>query len=292
MTETTRRIQDPTYELMDRATLKALQFQRLQSMLEHVAATNPFYSERWKAAGVDIASLTSLEDFTARVPMVEKKDFVLDQETEPPFGSRLRHPLSLGDRVEVYTTSGTTGRGVEIHLQTERELSSMVEMYGYGFKWAGLERGDQVLLTLPMTMFGGGRVEWQGATGYGLTVFPAGNYDAQEKLELLRRFKPKGLYGSTSYFGHLAAVSESLPPCSSIDVLLTGLEGVGFSFLDQLQQHRDRRPPRTAPQPRSVRDHRGDRSGHGQARRGRGVRGDRGDQPLSLGQPRGPQPSP
>lgn len=236
MTETMTRIRDAAYERADRDSIKALQLERLRAMLEHVAATNSFYRDRWRAAGVDVTEIGSLEEFSARVPMVEKRDFVLDQEVEPPFGSRLRHAMELGDRVEVYTTSGTTGQGVEVHLQTEREIRSMVEMYGFHFAWAGLKRGDQALLTLPLTMFGGGRIEWQGAVGYGLTVYPAGNYDAAQKLQLLQRFRPKAIYGSTSYFGHLAAVSETLPPCSSIEVLLTGLEGVGYSFLEQLQQ--------------------------------------------------------
>jgi phenylacetate-CoA ligase len=42
------------------------------------------------------------------------------------------------------------------------------------------------------------------------------------------------LYGSTSYFGHLLAVSTEDQTTSSIEVLLTGLEGVGFSYLEQL----------------------------------------------------------
>ena len=63
-------------------------------------------------------------------------------------------------------------------------------------------------MTLPVTMLGGGRIEWQGATGYGLTVLPAGNVDAQAKLALIERFRPRALYGSTSYFGHLLAVAD------------------------------------------------------------------------------------
>lgn len=234
-TEATMRIQNPAFERSDRASIKALQFERLKEMLRYVDQTNPFYRDRWRAAGIDVDSIRSVEEFTARVPMVEKKDFVVDQEAHPPFGSRLQHAIELGDRLEIYTTSGTSGQGVEIHTQTERELRVMEEMYSYHFKWAGLERGDQALLTIPMTMFGGGRVEWQGATAYGLTVLPAGNYDAQRKLDLLRRFRPKALYGSTSYFGHLAAISDTTPPSDSVEVLLTGLEGVGYSFLELLE---------------------------------------------------------
>jgi phenylacetate-CoA ligase len=230
------RVHDPRYESADADAIRALQVARLREVLRAAYATNGFYRERWDAAGVDIERVDSLEALAALVPMVAKSDFVADQLAHPPFGKRLEHAVGLHQRLEIYTTSGTSGQGVEVHAQTERELAEMVEMYRYMFRWAGLAAGDIALLTLPLTMLGGGRIEWQGAIGSGLTVLPAGNIDAHAKLALLERFQPKALYGSTSYFGHLLAIADRTPPCPSIEVLLTGLEGVGFSYLEQLQQ--------------------------------------------------------
>ncbi len=229
-----RLIHDPRYELADEATIRRLQLRRLREMLRYANATNDFYRERWAAAGVDVERIDSIEAFAAMVPTVEKRDFVEDQIAHPPFGKRLARPFALGERLEVYTTSGTSGQGVEVHAQTGRELQSMVDMYGFMFRWAGLSPGDITLMTLPITMLGGGRIEWQGAVGYGLTVLPAGNVDAATKLELLDRFQPRVLYGSTSYFGHLLAISDRTPPAPSVEVLMTGLEGVGFSYLESL----------------------------------------------------------
>ncbi len=229
-----RRIHDARYEQADPSAIRALQERRVLDMARFAYATNAFYRERWDAAGVDLDRITSLEAFSAAVPMVEKKDFVEDQLAHPPFGRRLERAFGLGERLEVYTTSGTSGQGVELHAQTERELDAMVAMYRYMFRWAGLNPGDVTLMTLPITMLGGGRIEWQGAVGYGLTVLPAGNVDVKAKLALVERFRPRALYGSTSYFGHMLAVAEDAVPRSSIDVLLTGLEGAGFSYLEQL----------------------------------------------------------
>lgn len=229
------RIQDEIYERADRESIKVQQFERLQEMLRHVARTNPFYAERWRNAGVDVETIRTLEDFRGRVPMVEKKDFVADQLDHPPFGLRLDPVVQLQDRVELYTTSGTSGQGVEVHAQTERELRAMEEVYAYHFRWAGLERGDRALFTIPLSMFGGGRIEWQGATSYGLTVLPTGNDNAERKVELIDRFQPRALYGSTSYFGHLAAIGGT-DVAKSVDTLLTGLEGAGYSYLQNLQE--------------------------------------------------------
>lgn len=230
-----RRIHDPRYELADPSALRALQERRLLEMVRFAYATNAFYRERWDAAGVDVDRLDSIEAFSAAVPMVEKKDFVEDQLAHPPYGRRLERAFALGERLEVYTTSGTSGQGVEIHAQTERELAAMVAMYGYLFRWAGLDPGDVALQTLPITMLGGGRIEWQGAVGYGLTVLPAGNVDVKAKLALVERFRPRALYGSTSYFGHMLAVAGDELPDESVEVLLTGLEGAGFSYFAQLE---------------------------------------------------------
>lgn len=231
-----KRVFDARLESMSQPEIRDLQLQKLRHMLVHVSQTNDFYQRMWKQAGVDVESIRSIEDFAAAVPMVEKKDFVADQKEYPPFGSRFRHPMSLKERLDVFTTSGTSGQGVEIHAQTKRELAAMEHMYGFYFRWAGLEPGDSLLLTLPITMMAGGRIEYQGAIGNDLTVYPAGNVDAKQKLELLERFQPKALYGSTSYFGHLGSLSGKSPPCPSVKVLLTGLEGAGLSFLKRLEE--------------------------------------------------------
>ena len=234
--ETQTRVHNARYECAEAETITALQVKKLRELLRFVHATNDFYRDLWDGAGVDVERIDSLNALAAMVPMVSKADFVDDQLAHPPFGKRLARSLALGERLEIYTTSGTSGQGVEVHAQTERELEQMVEMYRYMFCWAGLSPGDVAVLTLPMTMLGGGRIEWQGAVGSQITVLPAGNIDAPAKLALLDRFQPKALYGSTSYFGHLLAISPTSPPCPSIEVLLTGLEGVGFSYLEQLQR--------------------------------------------------------
>jgi phenylacetate-CoA ligase len=234
-TQTERRILDARVELATEAEIRALQVQKLREVLRFVDSTNSFYRDVWRAAAVDVSDIDSIEEFAAKVPTVEKADFVSDQAAAPPFGRRLDRARTLGERLDVYTTSGTSGQGVEVHAQTARELRQSCALYEFGFRWAGLVPGDTALLTLPLTMMAGGRMELAGAAQYGLTTYPAGAYKADEKLALLERFRPKALYGSTSYFGHLASIHPS-PEDAGVEVLLTGLEGVGLAYLSQLEQ--------------------------------------------------------
>ncbi|MBO9195401.1 phenylacetate--CoA ligase family protein [Rhizobium sp. 16-449-1b] len=222
-------------ETMSRDELDAMQLQKLLEMLEHVARTNPFYANFWKQAGIDVSKVKSFEDFRL-VPMIEKSHIVADQNEHPPFGSRSGSVNQNLGRTDLYTTSGTSGQGKELHACSLRELKAMEEIYRYGMSWAGMSPGDIVLLTLPITMLAGGRVEYQGAVASDLTVLPVGNYDAASKVDHIRRFNPKALFGSTSYFGTLATMMGDDARASSVDTLLTGLEGASLPFLKSIEE--------------------------------------------------------
>ena len=128
------RFENEHFERSDPAAIRAYQWGRLKPLLAHVLETNEFYADGWRAAGVDLDRVNSLEDFSSIIPMFEKKDYVDDQLRHPPFGKRLEHAVSLGEQIEVYTTSGTSGQGVEVHAQTMRELKEMPVMHTPGMK--------------------------------------------------------------------------------------------------------------------------------------------------------------
>jgi phenylacetate-CoA ligase len=226
---------DPDVEFLDRESLDRMQLEKLLNMLKHVAATNDFYAERWRDAGVEVSKVRTFADFRSAIPVIEKADILDDQRAHPPFGKRLGKLAARGERMEVYTTSGTSGQGVELHAQSKRELAMMERIYAHYFSWAGLKPGDSTMLTLPITMLAGGRAEYQGAVAYDLTTYPIGNYAAAQKVDNIRRFRPKALFGSSSYFAHLATHMGEEAGNVGVEVLLTGLEGVGLSFFERLQ---------------------------------------------------------
>jgi len=226
---------DSELERTQPETIRGLQLERMKSLLEKTWEVNKFYRDYWRSAGVDLGDINTLEDFSYRIPTVEKRHFVEDQIESPPYGRRLEHAMSLGEPLVICHTSGTSGQGQEIHAQTAAEFTQTQQVYAYGLRWAGLQRGDAVFLTMPITLMSGGRCEYHGALGYGLTVYTAGNYDVHQKLDLLRRFQPVALFGTTSYFAHLAAVSDQSPPSRGMGTLLTGGEHAGFAWLERLE---------------------------------------------------------
>lgn len=231
-----KRIYDAGLETLSREQVRSLQMERLRSLLTKVRRENEFYRARWGSAGAGVESIASLDQFAGEIPTVEKRDFVEDQQASPPFGLRHRHALDLRSPLIVSNTSGTSGQGVEIHAQTAEEFVGTGHIYGFHMRWSGLEKADGVFLTLPITVMSGGRCEFQGATAYGLTVYPVGNYDARRKLELMARYRPVALFGTTSYFGHLAAVAGERASRFGLRALLTGGEGSGFAWLERLEE--------------------------------------------------------
>lgn len=229
------RILDAKYELATPEEIRAVQLQRVQRLLAFSMATNGFYGDRLRAAGVDPSGVNSLRAFAELVPTVSKSDFLLDQQADPPMGRRHAYARSLREPLFVCTTSGTTGQGQEIHAQTASEMSVTGRVYSYMYHWAGLDVGDQLFLTLPITMLGGGVLEYQGALSYGLSAYSVGTYDAERKVELMLRYQPEGVLANTSYMGRLGSIVAGLGDHPRPRSLITGAEGAGLAYLHRLE---------------------------------------------------------
>jgi phenylacetate-CoA ligase len=235
MTDAMKYVFDARYETMSSSDLVALQTKKVRHLLNKTWYNSAFYRKRYEAAHVDPEQIQTLEDFRNAIPTVSKEDFLEDQLEDPPFGRRGRYARELETPLVVTTTSGTSGQGQEIHVQTAREMTLTGEIYSYHFRWAGIMPGQQMFLAMPITLLGGGILEYHGGYVYGLTVYPVGNYDAPRKLELMRRFQPEVLLTNTSYMGRLGALQEPGDAWPNLRCLSTGAEGEGFSYLERLQ---------------------------------------------------------
>src|SRR5262249_41267263 len=136
----------------------------------------------------------------------------------------------------VTTTSGTSGQGQEIHIQTAQEAQVMGIIYSYHFRWAGLSPGEQLFVAMPITLLAGGIVEYLAAVTYGLTAYPVGNYDAARKVRLMQRFRPEAILTNTSYMGRLGSLIDSATSWPELKCLSTGAEGGGIVYLKRLEE--------------------------------------------------------
>jgi phenylacetate-CoA ligase len=231
-----RRVLDAELEFAAPDRLRALQMAKLKPLLARTWQVNPFFRDHWQKARVDLDRIGDLSHFSAAVPMVDKAMFIEDQEVEPPYGRRHRHVMGLGMPLITMTSSGTSGQGVEIHLQTNEDLANHNRVHSFYFAWAGMRRADRAFLTMHVALLAGGRGEYHAALDYGLSVFPVAFYDTEQRLALARRFRPRALYGTTSYFGHLAAVAGDEVGTLGVEILLTGAEAASIAWFEKLQR--------------------------------------------------------
>jgi len=133
------------------------------------------------------------------VPVTTKDELVRDIEEYPPYGSRLQ--VSTSAVVNVVETSGTSGKGREVHPQTGADLEAIHRAEAYGFVWAGVTKGTVVLLTWPVTLTAGS-TWWLLTLGrLGANVLRIGHLSSEEKIRYMLRYGVEVVIATPSYAG-------------------------------------------------------------------------------------------
>jgi phenylacetate-CoA ligase len=195
-------------ERASREEIVALQFNKLKYQLDYLYHNNSFYRRRLEAAKVTPGKIRSFEDFSARVPFLDKKDFLKDQEENPPFGRRLGVPQEKISQIHI--TSGTSGVGQEIYGLTRRDIEGAGLMWMNHWAWIGLKKGDIALSVQPVTNLAAGLSAFQGMIKMGLVPLQTFGVDSEGKLNLMKRFRPHFLTLTTAYLLRLTLLAKQL----------------------------------------------------------------------------------
>jgi phenylacetate-CoA ligase len=104
--ELSTRLLDEKIESMDRGDLRLYQENRLLESLAYVERHSPLFARVWASAGVRAADISSLTEFEARIPFVDK-DTVRAYRTS--YGDPLGGLRRMADASALSSTTGTTG---------------------------------------------------------------------------------------------------------------------------------------------------------------------------------------
>jgi phenylacetate-CoA ligase len=168
--------------------LRAIQLERLRSLLEHAYLECPFYKERFDRAGVTPHDLTTLEDLRA-FPILDKQNI---QENRDSMVARSwpKEDLVLNH------TGGSTGTPLTFFLSHDRLSSRWAATIRHN-RWAGLDIGDKVASLWGAFADAPGR-EWRQRLRQILLdrqIFLNTAHITEEKLagfhDEMRRFRPK-----------------------------------------------------------------------------------------------------
>jgi phenylacetate-CoA ligase len=227
----------PALERLTRSELDALQLERLKRQLERLQAGNRFFAERWRAAGVDVSEVQSLDDLR-RLPVITKEDVLADQVAVPPYGDRLG--VDPRDVFELTLSSGTSGKLQEVHAHTVRD-AHMRAMHGIAFRWAGMEPDDSLVFHVGISNSASHGPFHRGIRSIGRLPYLVGHLGFPQRLELMERFGMDHMYVMPSALNGLAQLCEEqgrparerFPGLRSI--VMSG-EGWPVDFVQRMEQ--------------------------------------------------------
>lgn len=191
----------PQIEKMSRRDFLQFQWVELQKQIEYTWARSGLCQRQFRAAKIDPGDIKSWDDFTHKVPFTTKQDLLADQKESPPYGTRLAVPE---DKIfATALTSGTSGKGQEVHAVTNHDHDIMIDRMCFAFTWGGWTPGERHMNTLPVGTTVASLMHILALRKLGCQVFNLGMYDTKTKLEYMQRFKLTNMFVDVSYFENL-----------------------------------------------------------------------------------------
>lgn len=181
---------DSHIETMPRAALRDLQQRRLLALLPNIYEKSALIRATWDAAGISPADISSVEDFCARVPCIDKDSIRghRDRHGDPMGGLQIVGPEDLS---AVGFTSGTTGDPTPVPMERATAVETEVARE---FWQIGARPGDYV--TYMMFTFRGGqaRIGFLADAGYTPIVMPHDPGELPLMIEAIETYKPTIFY--------------------------------------------------------------------------------------------------
>jgi phenylacetate-CoA ligase len=181
-------------------------WQTLVGVFARAAERSAFVRTQIARSGTSLADLTSEPAAWRRLSPTEKQHLIADQEQHPPFGERLCIPN--GDIGLIVESSGSTGRGREVHYTSRSDTQEIAERWGGYLSKLDVGRDDVVALAFPIGMAGGGVRHWSAYVAAGANVLRIGTLSSVRKLEAIRYYRASTLVATPAYVDHLAIVAE------------------------------------------------------------------------------------
>ncbi|MBO7269877.1 MAG: phenylacetate--CoA ligase, partial [Bacteroidales bacterium] len=185
-------------ESLDRAGIKALQWQRLQDTLRHCLQAD-FYRQRFQEANLSLDDITCLEDIR-KIPFTTKADL----RATYPFGMAC---VPLEKCVRLHSSSGTTGNPTVI-LHTQKDLDEWAKAVARCLHMVGLRPGDVFQNSSGYGMFTGGLGFQYGAENLGMLTVPAAAGNTLRQIKFIKDFGTTALHAIPSYATRLYEVMQ------------------------------------------------------------------------------------
>ena len=194
-------IYNEEYETMPREALEAIQLRRLQTTVDRVYNTVPFYKKRFDEVGIKVDDVKSLADLR-RLPFTYKDNL----RDNYPFGM---FTVPMDDVVRIHASSGTTGKPTVVGY-TARDIQTWSELMARTLMAGGATRGDMIHNAYGYGLFTGGLGFHYGAENLGASVIPISGGNTKRQVMIMTDFGPTILTCTPSYALLIAEVAEEM----------------------------------------------------------------------------------
>jgi phenylacetate-CoA ligase len=195
---------DRELETLSRERLRASQDEKLRRLMNELA-TNRFYQEKFRAAGIEAAEVGGFADLQRMLPFTTKDELVQEQQAYPPFGRLLTYKLSRYPYF--HQTSGTTSSPLK-WLDTLEDWETWLRCWAYVYRGAGVSEADTVFCAFS---FGPYVSHWSaicGARCVGALALAGGGMNSEQRLRTLSDNRCTVLVCTPTYALHLAEVAR------------------------------------------------------------------------------------
>jgi phenylacetate-CoA ligase len=202
----------PALESLDRPALETHQSRRLSQLLAATIGHNPFYTRKFRAAGISADAIHSIKDIGI-LPLTAKVELVADQAEHPPFGTKLTEPI--GNYTRYCQTSSTTGSPLR-WLDTNESWEWVQECWKAVFRAARVGAGDRIFFPFSFGPFLGFWSAFEAGAQIGAHCIPGGGMSSAVRLELIRNLKATVICCTPTYALWLAETAANDDDAASV----------------------------------------------------------------------------
>jgi phenylacetate-CoA ligase len=214
-------------DYLPREHLRALQLQRLQSVVSRAYERVALFRSRMEERKLEPTAVKSLADI-AKLPFTVKTDL---RDTYP-FGL-FASPME--EIVRLHASSGTTGKPIVV-AYTQSDVDVWTEAMVRTLVACGVHRGDVIQNAYGYGLFTGGLGAHYGGEALGATVIPISGGNTERQLMVMQDFGVTVICCTPSYFLHLLeAAREVKVDLSKLRVGVFGAEPWSEAMRDRIQ---------------------------------------------------------
>jgi phenylacetate-coenzyme A ligase PaaK-like adenylate-forming protein len=199
---------NPVTETLPRDALRDLQWRKLQTLLRHLYNGSPFYRARMDRAGCRPDQLGSLDEYTARFPILTREEITAAEAEAPPFGSLPAVDPGLG--IRYHQTSGSTGAPPVRTFDTARDWVWASDMWATGLYAMGIRASDRAAVAFGYGLFIGFWGLHYALEKIGCTTIATGSFDSEKRIQLLLEKQSTVLACTPTYAMRLALTAKNM----------------------------------------------------------------------------------